>query len=159
MRLLRPAVLITALCLGACDEAHIEGPDGPEPLAPPRLVSVTIEYLQVNECLPGSPTCDDNVVFFASWMRPGQEILLRPEPSRYVWRGVAENVPVNYPPRGAPYNVVIYDPHLVASPTGGVTAERLKVGGETITWFDRPGGPSESGLVYIDQNGMGRTPH
>lgn len=159
MRSLRPVLLATALFLGACDDVHIGGPDGPEPLAPPRLVDVTIEYVQVNECLPGSPTCDDNVAFFASWLRPGQAILLRPEPSRFVWRGIAEGVPVNYPPQGLPHAVVIYDPHLVGSPTRGVTAERLKVGGQIITWFERPGGPNEQGLIYIDQNGLGRTPH
>ena len=42
------------------------------------------------------------------------------------------------------------------APTAGLTAERLKVGGETITRFDSPGNPRETGLIYIDENGQGR---
>ena len=118
--------------------------------------SVTIEYLQPNECVEGSPRCDDPVVFFGSWMQPGQEFLLRPEPGRYVWRGVATGVPVNFPPRGAPHAVRVYDPHMVGSLTEGVTAERLKVGGEANLRRDNPGGIREVGLIYIDENGQGR---
>ena len=151
-------LLTVVLAVGACDDYHLDGPVDPEPLNPPRLVSVTVEYLQPNECVEGSPRCDDPVVFFGSWMQPGQEFLLRPEPGRFVWRGTAPNVPVNFPPRGAPHAVRVYDPHMVGSPTQGVTAERLKIGGEAITERDNPGGIREVGLVYIDENGQGRNP-
>lgn len=134
------------------------GPDEAPPAEPPQTVSVTVEYEQIRECVAGSPRCEDNVVFFGSWMDAGQEFFLRKEPGRFIWRGVAERVPVNFPPQGQPYQVRIYDPHIVGGPTQGITAERLKVGGETMTRFFSPGNPFESGLVYIDQNGRGRSP-
>ena len=153
----RLGALLFAVLLGAaCDDLRIEGPQDPAAVLPPRLVSVTIEYLQPNECVEGSPRCDDPVVFFGSWMQEGQEFLLRPEPGRFVWRGVATGVPVNFPPRGAPHAVRVYDPHMVGSPTQGVTAERLKVGGEGNLRRDNPGGTREVGLIYIDENGQGR---
>jgi hypothetical protein len=150
--------LLVAACLlaVACDDYRLDGPVDPEPLNPPRTVSVTVEYLQPNGCVEGSPRCEDNVVFFGSWMRPGEEFFLRPQPGRFLWRGTATNVPVNFPPRGQPHAVVIYDPYLVGTPTAGLTAERLKVGGETITRFDSPGNPRETGLIFIDENGQGR---
>lgn len=150
------SVLAACLLATACDDYRVDGPVDPEPLAPPRTVSVTVEYLQPNGCVQGSPRCDDNVVFFGSWMRPGEEFFLRPQPGRFLWRGTATNVPVNFPPRGQPHAVVVYDPYLVGTPTAGLTAERLKVGGETITRFDSPGSPRETGLIYIDENGQGR---
>jgi hypothetical protein len=55
--------------------------------------------------------------------------------------------------------VRVYDPHLVGTLTEGVTAERLKIGGESITERDNPGGVREVGLVYIDENGQGRNPY
>ena len=154
----RPLPLLITACLlaGACTNYHLDGPSDPAPVSPPRLVSVTVEYLQPNECVEGSPRCEDNVVFFGSWMRPGEEFFLRPDPGRYIWRGTATNVPVNFPPRGQPHYVRVYDPHMVGSPTEGVTAARLKVGGEAISRFDSPGGTRESGLIYIDENGQGR---
>jgi hypothetical protein len=145
----RPLVLVACLLAAACDDYRLDGPSDPEPLSPPRLVSVTVEYLQPYECVEGSPRCDDNVVFFGSWMLPGEEFSLRPEPGRLVWRGTATRVPVNFPPRGGPHAVRVYDPL-------GVTAARLKVGGEAISRFDFPGGPREVGLLYIDENGQGR---
>jgi hypothetical protein len=149
--------LLTACLLAAgCDDYRLDGPTDPEPLSPPRTVSVTVEYLQPNGCVEGSPRCEDNVVFFGSWMRSGEEFFLRPQPGRFLWRGTATNVPVNFPPRGQPHAVVIYDPHLVGTPTAGLTAARLKVGGEAITRFDSPGNPRETGLIYIDENGQGR---
>ena len=154
----RPPLLLLAACLlaASCDDYHLDGPVDPEPLSPPRTVSVTVEYLQPNGCVAGSPRCEDNVVFFGSWMRPGEEFFLRPQPGRFVWRGTATNVPVNFPPRGQPHAVVIYDPYLVGTPTAGLTASRLKVGGEAISRIDSPGNPREVGLVYIDENGQGR---
>ena len=152
------AVLLAAVLAASCDDYHIDGPTFPEPVSPPRLVSLTVEYLQPNECVEGSPRCDDPVVFFGSWMEAGQEFLLRKEPGRFVWRGTAFNVPVNFPPRGPAHAVRVYDPHMVGSLTEGVTAERLKVGGEAITVRDNPGGIREVGLVYVDENGQGRSP-
>jgi hypothetical protein len=154
----RPLLRLLTACLfaAACEDYHLDGPVDPEPLAPPRTVSVTVEYLQPNGCVEGSPRCEDNVVFFGSWMRPGEEFFLRPQPGRFLWRGTATNVPVNFPPRGQPHAVVVYDPYLVATPTEGLTAARLKVGGEAITRIDSPGNPRETGLIYIDENGQGR---
>jgi hypothetical protein len=134
------------------------GPDQAGPVNPPGTVAVTVEYDQVPECVAGSPRCPDNVVFFGSWMQPGEEFFLVKEPGRWIWRGTAFRVPVNFPPRADPYLVRIYDPHIVGGPTGGITAERLKVGGEAIREFYSPGNPYESGLIYVDQNGQGHTP-
>jgi hypothetical protein len=69
------------------------------------------------------------------------------------------NVPVNFPPREQPYLVRVFDPHIVESATGGVTALRLIVGGQTISFFDQPGTASESGVIYVDDNGVGRNPY
>jgi hypothetical protein len=155
-----PGLLLSVvLAVSACDDYHLDGPVDPEPLNPPRLVSVTVEYLQPNGCVEGSPRCDDPVVFFASWMETGTEFLLRKEPGRFVWRGTATGVPVNFPPRGPAHAVRVYDPHLVGTMTEGVTAERLKIGGEAISVRDNPGGIREVGLVYIDENGQGRNPY
>src|SRR5258708_4101732 len=94
----------------------------------------------------------------AGCRRGGEESLLKREPGRSVWGGTAPRVPVNFPPRGEPYLVRIYDPHIVGGPTEGITADRLKVGGEALSRFYSPGNPYESGLVFIDQNGQGHSP-
>jgi hypothetical protein len=155
------AVLLAAAAFAAvsCNAfRRTAGPDEAPPVEPPLTVSVTVEYEQIVECVAGSPRCEDNVVFFGSWMQPGDEFFLKKEPGRFVWRGRAERVPVNFPPRGQPYLVRVFDPHIVSGPTQGVTADRLKVGGELMTRFFSPGNPFESGLVFIDQNGQGRSP-
>ena len=155
------AGLLAAVALGtlSCNAfRRTAGPDDAAQVNPPGTVSVTVEYEQIVECVAGSPRCADNVVFFGSWMTPGEEFFLRKEPGRYIWRGTAPRVPVNFPPRGEPYLVRIFDPHIVGGPTGGITAERLKVGGEALSRFYSPGNPYESGLVYIDENGQGHTP-
>ena len=149
-------LLAACLLAAACDDYRLEGPVDPEPLAPPRTVSVTIEYLQPNGCVEGSPRCEDNVVFFGSWMEDGEQFFLQKQPGRFLWRGVATRVPVNFPPRGNPHAVRIFDPYLVGTATQGVTAERLKVGGEAIDRYDSPGTFREVGLIYIDANGQGR---
>ena len=153
-----PLVVLTSLLSVSCYDFRLTGPEDPAPDSPPHLVSVTVEYRQPNGCVEGSPRCEDSVVFFGSWMQPGGEFLLRRDPGRFIWRGVATGVPVNYPPRDQPHYVRVYDPHMVGSPTGGVSAERLKVGGEAITFFDAPGGTRESGLIYVDMNGFGHNP-
>jgi hypothetical protein len=161
---MRPRFQAAAACLAlaaaGCDRYHVEGPEGPEPFEPPRVVSVTVEYTQVHGCWePGHPSCNDNVVFFGNWMRPGEAFFLRPEPGRFVWRGVASGVPVNYPPRAEPHLVYVYDPYLAASPTGGVTAARLKIGGESLVRIDDPGTGREMARVYVDGNGRGHNPY
>ncbi|HXK09597.1 MAG TPA: hypothetical protein VMT70_08135 [Vicinamibacteria bacterium] len=135
----------------------------PDPVPAPtpknaRLVSVPVLYRQPNGCVNTSSSCDNLVVFFGSWMRPGQEIYLASDPGSHVWTGVALGVPVNWPPADEPYLVRVFDPHLVDTPTGGVTAARLMVGGQLLDQFDQPGTPKESGLVYIDDNGVGHVP-
>jgi hypothetical protein len=157
------AALLGIAALGAlsCNAfKRTAGPEDAPEVNPPGTVSVTVEYNQVPECVAGSPRCEDNVVFFGSWMQAGEEYFLRKEQGRYVWRGTARRVPVNFPPSAVsqPYLVRVYDPHIVSGPTEGVTADRLKVGGEALTRFYSPGNPSESGLVFIDQNGQGHTP-
>lgn len=150
------AVALSALSCNAFRRAA--GPEDAPLVNPPGTASVTIEYEQIVECVAGSPRCSDNVVFFGSWMQVGEEFFLKKEPGRFVWRGTAPRVPVNFPPRGEPYQVRIYDPHIVGGPTEGITADRLKVGGEALSRFYSPGNPSESGLVFIDQNGQGHSP-
>lgn len=160
----RRAGLLAAVALGtlSCNAfRRTAGPDDAAQVNPPGTVPVTVEYEQIVECVEGSPRCADNVVFFGSWMTPGEEFFLKKEPGRYVWRGTAPRVPVNFPPKNPssePYQVRIFDPHIVGGPTGGITADRLKVGGEALTRFYSPGNPYESGLIYIDENGQGRTP-
>jgi hypothetical protein len=159
-RLARSLPLLVLVALGGCYDFRLEGPENPDPVPVPRLVSVTVEYRQPPECVEGSPRCADNVVFFGNWMRPGEEFFLRPDPGRFIWRGTALRVPVNFPPHPGidPYFVRVYDPHQVGSPTGGFSAEHLRVGDEVITRFDSPGSAREAGLVFIDENGVGRSP-
>ena len=89
--------------------------------------------------------CEDKVVFFGSWMRPGEEFLLRPDPGGFIWRGTAPSVPVNFPPRDWTLpRARLRPPPASSSPTGGVTAERLRVGGEVLTRIDAPGGPTRA---------------
>lgn len=153
------AAAALALLGGGCYDFHLTGPeDAPLP-NPPRLVPVTIEYRQPNGCANSSTNCDDRVVFFASWMRPGDEFPLQRDPGGLVWRGVAHGVPVNFPPRDSPHAVRVFDPHILDHPSSGLTAERLRVGGQMLTVIESRGTVEESGLVYIDENGQGRNPY
>jgi len=155
----KAAILVSAALVGlSCNAFRRSGPDGPDPVVPPRLVDVVIEYRQPNECVAGSPRCLDNVAFYGNWMRDGEEFFLTPDAGRFVWKGIARRVPANFPPRDQPYFVRVFDPHMVGSPTEGASAERLKIGGETITRFYSPGNVNEFGLIYIDENGQGHTP-
>lgn len=155
----RALALTLAVVAGACYDFHLTGPEDPPDVPSPRLVVVKIEYEQPPGCLGGG-RCDDMVVFFGSWMRPGTEFALTPDPGNFVWRGVAYGVPVNYPPHEnpQPYEVRIYDPHLLASRTDGFTADRLRVGGEFLTKLESPGTPGVHSLVYVDENGLGHNP-
>lgn len=148
---------VTAAAAG-CD-FQPDPPPGPSALPPTRVVDVRIEYRQPNGCENQSAACDNLVVFFGSWMHAGEEIYLDAVPGSHVWGGIAKGVPVNWPPVGEPHLVRVFDPHLVETPTGGVTAARLTFGGQTLTQYDSPGTPQESGLVYVDDNGVGRSPY
>lgn len=158
MKRILPFLLGAVALVPACYDFHLSGPEDPDPLPQPQLVNVTVQYRQPNGCENSEGRCSDRVVFFGSWMHPGAEFFLKADPGSHLWTGVAQGVPVNFPPRDQPYQVRVYDPYLFDAPTGGITAERLSVGGETITRYDRPGSPAESGLVYIDANGFGHSP-
>lgn len=152
------AVALLAAASGACYDFHLTGPeDAPSP-NPPNLVSVSIFYRQPAGCVNSATNCEDSVVFFASWMRPGDEFRLRRDPGGFIWRGTATGVPVNFPPKDYPHAVRVYDPHLRDQPNQGLTAERLTVGGELLTVIDSRGTTQEEGLVFIDENGQGRNP-
>jgi hypothetical protein len=154
----RAGVVAAALLSASCYDFRGTGPEDPSPVVPPALVSVTLEYRQPNGCVNSAGRCADPVVFFGSWMRPGQEITMSPKEGGRIWVGSAHNVPVNYPPRDFAHAVRVFDPHILDHPTGGVTAERLRVGRQLLTVFDSEGTPAESGLVYIDENGFGHSP-
>jgi hypothetical protein len=121
-------------------------------------VTVRVEYRQPNDCFNVAARCQDRVVFFGSWMHKGDEVLLGLASGTRQWTGIAPRVPVNFPPQDFPHLVRVFDPHLVDTPTGGVTAARLVVGGQVITQYDQPATPYESGLIYVDDNGQGRNP-
>lgn len=155
----RPLVLFAAAAIAAGCDFQPDPPEGPSALAPARVVDVRIEYRQPQGCENAAPEhCVDLVWFFGSWMHPGDEIPLEPVAGSYVWAGTAKGVPVNWPPGDAPHLVRVFDPHLKDTPTGGVTAARLSVGGQILTQYDSPGTPEESGLVYVDDAGVGRNP-
>ncbi len=153
----RAVTLAAALLAGGCffDE---EAPDGPSPLPVSRGVAVTVEYVQPGQCLNGANRCADPVVFFGSWMRAGLVLTLTPISGRYVWTGTASSVPVNFPPRDEPYLVRVFDPYLLDTSSGGVTAARLQIGGQALIDVEAAGTPAESGRVYIDDNGVGHNP-
>ena len=153
-------LLAIALTGGGCYDFHLVGPEDPAPPPVPRLVSVAVEYRQPPGCLNAPERCEDLVVFFGSWMRPGGEFFLQADAGGYLWTGVAHGVPVNFPPGGdEPHRVRVYDPHLVQTLTEGSSAERLKVGAQIILRFSGSGGRNEVGLIYIDENGQGRNPY
>jgi hypothetical protein len=131
--------------------------EGPETLPPTTYTTVQIEYRQPNGCANVPESCVDRVVFFGSWMRAGEELLLDGAPG-HIWVGQAINVPVNWPPPIEAHRVRVFDPHLVQTDTGGVTAARLRVGGQVVNHFEDVGTPSESAQVYIDVNGIGHNP-
>jgi hypothetical protein len=158
--------LLVALvaCAAGCDFQK-DPVEGPSAVPPGRFVTVKVEYRQPAGCLNSIGTCDIPVVFFGSWMKPrsasyeGDQVLLEARFGPNFWTGVVPNVPVNWPPNDFPHYVRVYDPHLHDTASGGVTAARLLVGGQAITEYDQPGTPLESGLIYIDDNGVGRSPN
>lgn len=149
------ALLPTALGVGCFRQT---GPEDPSPVAVPALVSVRVEYRQPNGCLNITSDCEGRVVFFGSWMPRGKEIFLTKVSGTFVWTGTVSGVPVNFPPVDQPYFVRVYDPYLRDYQTAGVTADRLQVGGQVLTKFFEYGTTSESGLIYIDAQGVGHSP-
>jgi hypothetical protein len=148
---------LLGLALGGCLDFRGVGPEDPPQVSPPKTVRVTIEYTRPSDCvLP----CDGPVTFAASWMRPGAEFPLVSDETTLVYRGVALNVPINYPPHGddQPYTVRVFDGSLPANSTGGYTALRLKVGGESLNSFQDVGTPKERGDIFIDEHGAGHNP-
>jgi hypothetical protein len=152
------SLLLAGIGPAGCYDFHLTGPEDPAPLAVPAKVTVTVEYRQPAGCENATGRCDDPVVFFASWMREGGEFALTRDPSGHVWTGRAYEVPVNFPPRDDPHAVRVFDPHLFDAPSGGISAARLRIGGQLLTVFDSPGSRRESGLVYVDANGVGHNP-
>jgi hypothetical protein len=152
---------VALLAAGCLDFFKEVTPAGPPEVALPRTVSVTISYTQPAGCVNVATPCDDEpVVFFASWMREDQAVVLTADPRTFVWRGVATGVPVNYPPRrDEPYRVWVFDPHFREAPTLGGTGERLTVGRELLKRFaTAPDVPFEAALVFIDESGLGHNP-
>lgn len=154
-----PVVVFLTLGFGGCLDFRGVGPEDAPQVTPPRTVSVTIEYRQPGPCGTQDNQCEGPVVFFGNWMRPGSEFPLTPDPTNHVYRGTALNVPANFPPHFGddPYQVHVYDANLPGG-TGGMTALRLKVGGESLTSFDQLGTPGEHAFVFIDEHGEGHNP-
>lgn len=149
-----PVTILTSLLIAGCLEFRGVGPEDITPERPPRVVDVTIEYIQPPGCVNPNPAhCNNQVVFFGDWMREGAWFALTPDPQNFVYRGVAKGVPVNFPPHEyePPYQVRVWDPHLAR-----FSAYRLKVGGELMTKIISISETDEFGRVYIDENGFGR---
>jgi hypothetical protein len=156
MKLMRLGVLALAATLPSCYDFHFVGPEDPTPVKLPNSVSVTVSYLRPVACVNTSSRCDGPVTFHASWMKLGAGITLE-QTATHTWTATLPDVPVNFP-GGDPYRVYAVDPFLLDSPTGGISADRLWIGGEKIVKFENPGGTREQGLILIDANGRGRTP-
>ena len=165
IRLRRVVPAVLALTMVSCWDFQPDPVPGPSPVTATRFVDVQIEYRQPAHCANTQGTCDARVVFFGSWMRPksgdyaGDQVLLDTPFGPNFWTGVVHNVPVNWPPTDEPHLVRVYDPHLQDSATGGVTAARLTVGGQVLTFYQDTGTTSESGLVYVDDGGVGHNPY
>jgi len=149
LRILAVAALGTAACF------RLVGPEDPTPVDSPQLVAVRIEYRQPQGCTVPEAQCGGPVIFFASWKQEGGEFALSRVGDTNVWVGVAEAVPVNFPPRDDPYQVRVFDPFLAGDALVGITANRITVGGELLTRFANIGDEDESALVYIDDEGQG----
>lgn len=159
MKLIRLGAWAFALALPGCYDFHTVGPEDPAPVKLPATVSVSVVYLQPASCVLPGTRCDGPVTFQASWMKPGTFINLQ-QTATHTWTATLLDVPVNFPnfPGDTPYRVYVVDPFRLDTPTSGVSAEGLTIGGERIVKFASPGGGSEQGLIYIDANGRGRTP-
>jgi len=157
-RILR-ALLVLPFVGTACYDFHVATPEGPPELPQPRTVSVAVEYRQPGQCSDTPARCGDPVIFYGSWMRPGEQLVLTPVAGRFIWVGTASRVPVNFPPRGRAHAVRVFDPYLRAAPTTGFSGRRLTVGGEALSSIEGLLRPDEHALVYVDDNGFGHNPY
>lgn len=156
MKLAYLGVVALAVALPACYDFHIVGPEDAPPIKSPQTVAVEVLYQRPVSCVNVSSPCDGPVTFHASWMPKGGVVTLSPS-TPHTWVATIPNVPVNYP--GAdPYRVYSVDPYLLDSPTLGISADRLTIGGQRLVKFENPGGSREQGLIFIDANGRGRSP-
>ena len=155
-QLRRLVLLLTVLPLAVGCDTQPDVTEGPSALPLTSYATVVVEYRQPNQCANVAAACVDRVVFFGSWMSPGEGIPLDPGPG-HMWVGQAQNVPVNWPPVVAAHLVRVWDPYLVQTESGGRTAARLKVGGQVVTEYHNVGTPDESGRVYVDDNGFGHS--
>jgi hypothetical protein len=155
LRRLGLALVVFSMATGCDIQPDVS--EGPSDLPATRYTTVNIEYRQPNQCANAAPACSERVVFFGSWMNPGQGLPLDPAPG-HMWVGQATNVPVNWPPVIAPHLVRVYDPHLVRTDTSGRAALRLRVGGQILTHYENLGTAQEAGRVHVDDNGFGHNP-
>jgi hypothetical protein len=156
MKLGRFWTLGLALASWSCYDFHTVGPEDPPPLRLPATVSVSVVYLRPSACINTFSACSGTVQFTASWMAIGSSVTLQ-QTAAHIYSATIPDVPVNYP--GAdPHRVYAVDPFLRDSPTLGVSADRLTIGGEKVVKFENAGGASEKGLILIDASGQGRTP-
>lgn len=149
-------LLPAAATLAGC--FSIDVTEGPPETQPTRVVRVHIQYRQPEGCDNPEGTCSESVVFWGNWMIPGMEFPLQRTPGTFVWSGIAEGVPVNYPPFDQAWVVRVLDPHLRGTSSAGLAAQRLTVGGEFLTWVEDAFTPNEHALVYIDDAGTGHSP-
>lgn len=157
-RVLRAILLLS--CVGtACYDFHVATPEGPPALPQPRTASVAVEYRQPDQCGDTPAHCENAVIFYGSWMRPGEHLVLTPVAGRFIWVGTASRVPVNFPPRGRAHAVRVFDPYLGAAATTGFSGRRLTVGGESLSNIEAFARPEEHALVYVDDNGFGHNPY
>lgn len=156
MKLRSLGAMALALATTACYDFHIVGPEDPAPIKLPATVSVSVVYLRPAGCANTSSSCVGPVTFQASWMKLGTYVTLQ-QSQAHSWVATLQDVPINYPGI-EPHRVYAVDPYLTDTPTSGISADRLTVGGERLVKFDNPGNPREQGLIYIDANGRGRTP-
>jgi hypothetical protein len=156
MKLSNFGLLALTLLVPACYDFHVVGPEDPPALKSPATVSVNVSYQRPVGCVNTASSCTGPVTFHASWMKLGSSLTLT-QTAEHVWTATIPNVPVNYPGVD-PYRVYAVDQYLLDSPTQGVSADRLTVGGQRITKLENPGGTREQGLIFIDANGLGRSP-
>lgn len=156
MKLSRFGLWVLALGMPACYDFHIVGPEDPVPAKKPLTVSVSVVYSQPAACVNTVSACDGPVTFQASWLSLGGYVTLK-QSTPHMWTATIPDVPVNFPGY-EPHRVFAVDPYLLDTPTSGVSADRLNVGGERIVKFENPGSAREQGLIFIDANGRGRTP-
>lgn len=150
-------IVLAAAAIFGCYDFHLAGPEDPPP-APNRLVSVVVEYRQDRACANVPAQCDGQVFFTGTWMVGGAAFPLQRDPTGLVWRGTALAVPANFPPSGEPYRVNVLDPHLLFTPTRGVSGRNIVVGGQAVHQLDDQGTTVEAALVYIDLDGQGHNP-